>query len=108
MDGGTPPRSASAVVDITVTRNLRDPQFNPDTIRVSIPDNSPPGMAITTVSATDNDRSVCIVHNVLKLKVSIQLKPCLRITSAFASTTKLKFNIALINGDASADAENGF
>ena len=71
MDGGTPPRSASAVVDITVTRNLRDPQFNPDTIRVSIPDNSPPGMAITTVSATDNDRSVCIVHRVVKLNVSL-------------------------------------
>ena len=68
MDGGTPPRSASAVVDITVTRNLRDPQFNPDNIRVSIPDNSPPGMAVTTVSATDNDRSVSTEHSLVGIK----------------------------------------
>ena len=61
MDGGTPPRSASALVDITVTRNLRDPEFTQDSMRVSIPDNSPPGLAVATVEATDGDRRVNIL-----------------------------------------------
>ena len=61
MDGGTPPRSASALVDITVTRNLRDPEFRQDTVRVSIPDNSPPGVAVISVEATDSDRRVSTV-----------------------------------------------
>ena len=60
VDGGTPAKSSTAIVDITVTRNLREPQFRQDMTRVSINDNSPPGMLVAQVQARDEDRGVRI------------------------------------------------
>lgn len=77
VDGGSPPLSASALVDITVTRNLRDPEFREDTVRVSIPDNSPPGVAVTSVEAVDQDRSVrksfCLIWSETKVVETCEL-----------------------------------
>lgn len=60
VDGGTPARSATATVGITVIRNLNSPKFDQSSVRVSIPDNSAPGIAITKVTAKDADRDVSL------------------------------------------------
>ncbi len=55
-DGGNPARTGNALLFITVIRNLNAPVFDQEMVRVSIPDNTAPGAAITTVSASDADR----------------------------------------------------
>ena len=79
VDGGTPALSASALVDITVTRNLRDPQFAQDIVRVSIPDNAPPGTAVASVSARDTDRGVSSTHRVWSVLFIWALGPIQRL-----------------------------
>ena len=56
QDLGTPPRSSTATVQITVIRNLNPPKFLTNNVRVTIPDNMAPGSSITTVQAEDSDR----------------------------------------------------
>ncbi|XP_061182374.1 protocadherin Fat 4-like [Saccostrea echinata] len=54
-DGGSPKKTATATVDITVNRNLAAPQFNPATYSQTIIENFPVGSEIVTVTATDSD-----------------------------------------------------
>ncbi|KAL8559117.1 hypothetical protein ACOMHN_046165 [Nucella lapillus] len=55
-DGGVPSLSATAVVSISVLRNLFPPLFtNNDFIRVTIPETTPVGTFIAQVNATDTD-----------------------------------------------------
>ncbi|XP_045069646.1 protocadherin beta-16-like [Coregonus clupeaformis] len=56
VDGGTPQRSGSVVIHVTVfDANDNIPVFTQDVYRVSLPENSPLGTVIATVSATDAD-----------------------------------------------------
>ena len=59
-DGGSPRKTATTTVDITVTRNLLPPVFNPSSYIQSIIENYPVGSEIVTVSATDSDPQVCL------------------------------------------------
>ena len=55
-DRGTPPKSSTATVQITVIRNLIAPRFLTDNERVSIPDNAAPGTFVAKMEAEDLDR----------------------------------------------------
>ena len=54
--GGTPPKSSTAIVPITIIRNLNAPQFLDENVRATIPDNLAPGTLVTSVEARDEDR----------------------------------------------------
>ena len=59
QDGGTPPRSASTVVQVNVIRNLFAPQFFANgIIKTSIPETATPGYSVFQVTATDADATV--------------------------------------------------
>ncbi|XP_043113862.1 protocadherin gamma-B4-like [Puntigrus tetrazona] len=57
VDGGTPPRSGTVVIHVTVLdANDNAPVFSQDVYKVSLPENSPPlDTVVVTVSATDAD-----------------------------------------------------
>ncbi|XP_035378391.1 protocadherin beta-16-like [Electrophorus electricus] len=56
IDGGTPPRSGSVVIDVTVLdANDNAPVFSQSVYKVSLPENSPVGTVVITVSASDAD-----------------------------------------------------
>ncbi|XP_028633737.1 protocadherin beta-16-like [Grammomys surdaster] len=56
LDGGSPPRSGTAQVLIEVVdTNDNAPEFQQPTYRVQIPENSPTGSLVLTVSANDLD-----------------------------------------------------
>ena len=57
-DGGTPVKTSTAIVDVTVIRNLNQPRFTQSNMRVSINDNIPAGSSIIQVEATDDDDEV--------------------------------------------------
>lgn len=57
-DGGTPSKSSTATVVITVDRNLYAPVFSPDRYETTILEIASPGDSIATVLATDQDTSV--------------------------------------------------
>ena len=62
-DGGTPSRSATATVSITVIRNLFPPVFNnSDFIQVEITEQETIGAFITTVFAPDADTTVSLKY----------------------------------------------
>ena len=73
-DGGSPRKTATTTVDITVTRNLLPPVFNPSTYIQSIIENYPVGSEIVTVSATDSDPQVCL--KMMKLKKKKRFYSC--------------------------------
>ena len=50
--------SSTALVQITVIRNLNAPRFTTDNVRVSIKDNLAAGSYVTEVNAEDEDREV--------------------------------------------------
>ncbi|XP_064422701.1 protocadherin-11 X-linked isoform X4 [Latimeria chalumnae] len=55
-DGGTPPRSSTAILQVTVTDvNDNRPVFKESEIEVSIPENAPIGTSVTQLHATDAD-----------------------------------------------------
>ncbi|XP_052689553.1 protocadherin Fat 4-like [Crassostrea angulata] len=54
-DGGSPRKTATTTIDITVRRNIVPPQFNPTAYNATILENYPVGSEIVTVSATDSD-----------------------------------------------------
>ncbi|XP_036379479.1 protocadherin gamma-A2-like isoform X14 [Megalops cyprinoides] len=55
-DGGTPQRSGTVVIHVTVLdANDNIPVFSQDVYKVSVPENSPLGAVVVTVSATDAD-----------------------------------------------------
>lgn len=59
QDGGTPPQTATAIVQIDVQRNLFNPKFTASgTIRGSVPEIAPAGTKIWNLTATDSDVSV--------------------------------------------------
>ncbi|XP_057177607.1 protocadherin beta-7-like isoform X35 [Triplophysa rosa] len=55
-DGGTPQRSGTTVIHITVLdANDNVPVFSQSVYKVTLPENTPPGTSVITVSATDAD-----------------------------------------------------
>lgn len=60
-DGGSPPRSATAIATINILRNLNTPIFNPDVYEQTILETLQVGSSILQVTATDADRSVSII-----------------------------------------------
>uniref|UniRef100_A0A8D3CBX4 Cadherin domain-containing protein n=1 Tax=Scophthalmus maximus TaxID=52904 RepID=A0A8D3CBX4_SCOMX len=58
-DGGSPQRSGTAVVHVTVLdANDNAPVFSQAVYKASLPENSPPDTVVVTVSATDADEGV--------------------------------------------------
>lgn len=58
-DGGSPPQSATAIVEVNVERNLFDPKFTAaGTIRASVAEIAPAGTSVWQLTATDSDVSV--------------------------------------------------
>uniref|UniRef100_A0A673GAX0 Cadherin domain-containing protein n=1 Tax=Sinocyclocheilus rhinocerous TaxID=307959 RepID=A0A673GAX0_9TELE len=56
VDGGTPPRSGTVAIHVTVLdANDNAPVFSQDIYKVSLPENSPVDTLVVTVSATDAD-----------------------------------------------------
>ncbi len=56
VDGGTPPRSGTVVIHVTVLdANDNAPVFSQDIYKVSLPENAPLDTVVVTVSATDAD-----------------------------------------------------
>ncbi|XP_076861943.1 protocadherin gamma-A6-like isoform X7 [Brachyhypopomus gauderio] len=56
IDGGTPPRSGTVAIHVTVLdANDNAPVFSQSVYKVSLPENSPQGTVVVTVSATDAD-----------------------------------------------------
>ncbi|XP_066524893.1 protocadherin beta-15-like [Hoplias malabaricus] len=59
VDGGTPPRSGTVVIHVTVLdANDNAPVFSQSVYKVSLPENSPLNTVVLTVSATDADIGV--------------------------------------------------
>ncbi|KAI4896458.1 hypothetical protein NFI96_015228 [Prochilodus magdalenae] len=59
VDGGTPPRSGTVAIHVTVLdANDNAPVFSQSVYKVSLPENSPLGTVVFTVSATDADEGV--------------------------------------------------
>ncbi|XP_041845670.1 protocadherin gamma-A11-like [Melanotaenia boesemani] len=59
LDGGSPQRSGTVVIHITVLdANDNAPVFSQDVYKVSLPENSPPDTMVIKVSATDLDEGV--------------------------------------------------
>ncbi len=54
-DGGSPPQSSTATVQIDVERNLNAPIFNPVRNEVTILETLGLGESVTKVTATDKD-----------------------------------------------------
>ncbi|KAL3878038.1 hypothetical protein ACJMK2_035674 [Sinanodonta woodiana] len=57
VDGGTPPKSATALAEITILKNLKDPAFSPLSYTTTIDETLPPGSSVLRVTATDADTS---------------------------------------------------
>jgi cadherin EGF LAG seven-pass G-type receptor 1 len=58
VDGGKPPRSASAGVVITVQDvNDNDPVFEPKLYDAVVSEDDPPGTPVASVTATDRDEN---------------------------------------------------
>ena len=62
-DNGSPARSATVVAKINILRNFFAPVFNPSIQRATIQETQDFGIPIITVTATDNDRLVCISNH---------------------------------------------
>ena len=60
QDGSFPPKTATSIVKINVTRNFYDPVFKNNFIRRNIQETTEVGTIIATVNATDADKIVCI------------------------------------------------
>lgn len=58
MDGGNPRLSSSAVVVVTVRRNLAAPVFRQSSYEITIPETQSPGSLILTIQADDSDINV--------------------------------------------------
>nr|XP_010980444.2 protocadherin gamma-B6 isoform X16 [Camelus dromedarius] len=59
LDGGDPPRSATAQIEIFVKdTNDNLPVFSKDEYRISVSENLPPGSSVLLVTATDKDEGV--------------------------------------------------
>ncbi|XP_046903076.1 protocadherin gamma-A11-like [Hypomesus transpacificus] len=59
VDGGTPPRSGTVIIHVTVLdANDNKPVFSESEYKVSLPENSPIGYVVIIVSATDADEGL--------------------------------------------------
>uniref|UniRef100_UPI0037E92BB0 protocadherin gamma-A11-like n=1 Tax=Semicossyphus pulcher TaxID=241346 RepID=UPI0037E92BB0 len=59
LDGGSPPRSGTVVIHVTVLdANDNVPVFSQAVYKASLSENSPPGTVVLTVSATDADEGL--------------------------------------------------
>ena len=59
-DGGNPPKSASAVVEIEVLYNFNEPQFLATTYNATVLETIPLGTSILQVQAQDADITVSL------------------------------------------------
>ncbi|XP_041363172.1 uncharacterized protein LOC121378881 isoform X2 [Gigantopelta aegis] len=69
-DGGMPPKSATALVIITVNRNLHVPEFTLDAYKQRIPETTSLGVSILQVAASDRD--TLVPYNSVKYKISLE------------------------------------
>ena len=60
-DGGDPPRSATAIIKVQVTRNFEEPRFSPAEYSKTILETQPIGVSIVKVTARDRDVKVHII-----------------------------------------------
>lgn len=60
-DGGSPSRSATAIIKININRNLHVPTFNPSSYSQKIYETELIGNVVVDVNAEDNDRVVSAV-----------------------------------------------
>ena len=58
VDGGTPARSSSTLLSISVLRNLHTPTMSVEAEELVIPETLPAGALVTTVQAQDDDSAV--------------------------------------------------
>ncbi|KFO19364.1 Protocadherin gamma-A10 [Fukomys damarensis] len=59
LDGGDPPQSATAQIEIAVKdTNDNPPKFTKDEYRISLSENLPPGSSVLQVTATDADEGI--------------------------------------------------
>ena len=63
QDRGTPPKSATGILLVNVTRNLNPPFFAPGqtNYNADILETQTPGVAIVNVIASDNDNTVSYI-----------------------------------------------
>ena len=58
VDGGKPPRSATASIIITIQDvNDNDPVFEPNLYEAVVSEDDPPGTPVASVKATDKDEN---------------------------------------------------
>ena len=57
-DGGSPAKSSTALLTLTIDRNFNPPIYNPQTYNATIFEDQPEGVEILKVTATDADLRV--------------------------------------------------
>ncbi|XP_030621954.1 protocadherin-11 X-linked [Chanos chanos] len=86
-DGGTPPKSSTAILQVTVSDvNDNRPVFKDSEVEVNVPENAPIGTSVTQLHATDADLgSNAQIH----FSFSNQISPATKRHFAIDSTTGL-------------------
>lgn len=86
-DGGTPPKSSTAILQVTVSDvNDNRPVFKDSEVEVNVPENAPMGTSVTHLHATDADLgSNAQIH----FSFSNQISPATKRHFAIDSTTGL-------------------
>ncbi len=86
-DGGTPPKSSTAILQVTVSDvNDNRPVFKDSEVEVNVPENAPMGTSVTHLHATDADLgSNAQIH----FSFSSQISPATKRHFAIDSTTGL-------------------
>ena len=63
-DQGIPPQQATAIVYVTVRRNLQKPKFEPNSVSLRILETQEVGASLVTMQASDSDREVKQILNI--------------------------------------------
>ena len=99
-DNGTPSRSATALVSVTVIRNFFAPRWNRPSYTSSILETQAPGVVFETVEAEDQDREVGWVilasNSLMQLQGVCRLSVCLLIIHNLQKKASSKFDRHLI------------
>ncbi|KAK3089813.1 hypothetical protein FSP39_006721 [Pinctada imbricata] len=99
FDGGSPPRSATAIATINILRNLNSPIFNPTNYEQTILETLTVGSSILQVTASDADRSVSIpikLYNAVILKL-FRYQNSYNIRFVYSPNNQFRFQISDVN-----------